>query len=118
MTNASFLTPRVTKDAFPAAPPHETAHDLTGEVVDLERALEMYQELDDQTNQAMVHRNIGIVLEHQGRLDEVLRHARLALDRYRAAGTGIGRRTSSPASGTPTPPPAMPAWHAGSGTRR
>jgi DNA-binding SARP family transcriptional activator/tetratricopeptide (TPR) repeat protein len=52
----------------------------------LERALELYEELDEPANQALTHRNIAMALEIQGRFAEALDHAQRALDRYRAAG--------------------------------
>jgi tetratricopeptide (TPR) repeat protein len=57
----------------------------------LQRALELFAELQDRPNQAQVHINLARVLETEGRHDEAIDHDERSLDLYREAGHLAGQ---------------------------
>jgi tetratricopeptide (TPR) repeat protein len=57
----------------------------------LERARELYAQLNDPNGQAAIHLAFGRLLEPQGHQAEALAHAERALELYRAAGNAPGQ---------------------------
>jgi DNA-binding SARP family transcriptional activator/tetratricopeptide (TPR) repeat protein len=57
----------------------------------LERARDLYRQLDDPNGQAAVHMAFGRLLEPQGRQADALAHARQALELYRVADNAMGQ---------------------------
>jgi DNA-binding SARP family transcriptional activator/tetratricopeptide (TPR) repeat protein len=71
------------------------AHTQLGAYADaqsrLDRALDLYRQLDDPNGAAAVHLAFGRLLEPQGRPTEALAHVRQALELYRATGDRRGQ---------------------------
>jgi DNA-binding SARP family transcriptional activator/tetratricopeptide (TPR) repeat protein len=74
------------------------AHALLGEPdeaqVHLDRALEVYRQLSDDTNQGHLHLALGHLLDRQGRQREALHQVEQALARYRAGGNRVWQAAS------------------------
>jgi DNA-binding SARP family transcriptional activator/tetratricopeptide (TPR) repeat protein len=57
----------------------------------LDRALDLYRQLDDPSGEAAIHLALGRLLEPQGCLTEALTHVQRALELYRATGDRRGQ---------------------------